>query len=142
VRPFGRRSTSTVAAGLSAALALTALVASAAAGKVIGHGVRLKDTKIFYAQGTAVRPRTVSASVVPTPVLPVKVQWSLVCQKPNRADPAMQIAAGATSGVTTVRGAGTVKLELPHHTTPPNCVATVYATLGGKGNLVLRLLQT
>jgi hypothetical protein len=88
-----------------------------------------------------VSPKTVSATLRPTPAQPVKVQWSLVCQKPNRADPAIQIAASGKTGATTVNGSGSVQLELPFKK-PPTCVATVYATLATKGSLVLRLVQT
>jgi hypothetical protein len=128
------------AAVLAAALALVP-VAAALSGKVIGHGSRLKGTKIFLAQGTAIEPRTISATLAPSPTQSVKVQWSVACQKPNKADPAIKISASGTSGQTTVRGAGTVKLELPF-ARPPTCVATVYATLATKGGLVLRLLQS
>jgi hypothetical protein len=127
-------------------LAFGALVAAAAAAdgtsKEIGHAVRLKgSTKIYYAQGKATAPASISASVVPTPPQPVKVQWALACQKPNTADPAIQVNASASSGETSVRGAGTVKLKLPY-AKPSNCIATVYATLSKKGSLVLRLVQT
>ncbi len=119
-------------------------VAAAADGtsKEIGHAVRLKgSTKIYYAQGKAVAPASVSAKVVPTPAQPVKVQWALACQKPNTSDPAIQINASASSGQTSLRGAGTVKFKLPYPK-PANCIATVYATLSKKGSLVLQLLQT
>jgi hypothetical protein len=127
-------------------LAFGALAASAAAAggtsKEIGHAVRLKgSTKIYYAQGKAVAPKSVSAKVVPTPAQPVKVQWALACQKPNNADPAIQINASASSGQTSLRRAGTVRFKLPYPR-PGNCIATVYATLSKKGSLVLRLVQT
>jgi hypothetical protein len=128
-----------IVAGL--ALIASGMAAAAASSKVIGHGSRLRTTRIFFAHGTAVSPRTVSATLTPTPAQPVKVQWSLVCQKPNHADPAIQIAASGKTGTATVRGAGTVQLELPFKK-PPTCVATVYATLAKKGSLVLRLVQT
>jgi hypothetical protein len=117
------------------------MTTAATSGKVIGQGSRLKTTRIFFAHGTAVSPRTVSATLTPSPAQPVKVQWSLVCQKPNHADPAIQIAASGKTGTATVHGAGTVQLELPFKK-PPTCVATVYATLAKKGSLVLRLVQT
>jgi hypothetical protein len=126
-----------------AGLALTAggMATAAASSKVIGHGSRLRTTRIFFAHGTALSPKAVSATLTTTPAQPVKVQWSLVCQKPNHADPAIQIAASGKTGTATVRGAGTVQLELPFKK-PPTCVATVYATLAKKGSLVLRLVQT
>jgi hypothetical protein len=123
------------------ALASSGMTTAGAAEKVIGHGSRLRTTRIFFAHGNALSPRTVSAAVASTPAQPVKVQWSLVCQKPNRADPAIQIAGNVKTGETTVRGTGKVGLELPFKQ-PPTCVATVYATLAGKGSLVLRLVQT
>lgn len=131
------------AAALVATLALASagVTTAAAADKVIGHGVRLKATRIFFAQGTAVEPRTVSATIATDPAQPVKVQWSLVCQKPNKADPAIPIGASSRSGQATVRRTGTVTLALPFKK-PPTCVATVYATLAAKGDLVLRLVQT
>jgi hypothetical protein len=123
------------------ALASTGVTTAGAADKVIGHGVRLKATKIFFAQGTAVLPRTVSATVAAAPRQPVKVQWALVCQKPNSADPAIQIGASSTRGETIVRRTGKVELALPFKK-PPTCIASVYATLARKGRLVLRLVQT
>ena len=114
---------------------------AASPGKVIGHGARLKTSHVFFAQGTAIAPTTVSATLAPRPAQPVKVQWSLVCQKPNKADPAIQIAANERSGTTTTHGAGTVKLVLPF-AKPPTCIASVYATLARNGELVLRLVQT
>jgi hypothetical protein len=128
------------AAVLAAALAL-APVATALSGKVIGHGNRLKGTKIFLAQGTAIAPRTISASLAPSPSQAVKVQWSLACQKPNKVDPALKLSPTGTSGQTTVRGAAIVKLKIPF-ARPPTCVATVYATLARQGDLVLHLVQT
>jgi hypothetical protein len=71
----------------------------------------------------------------------VKVQWALACQKPNSSDPAIHINAIASSGQTSLRGAGTVTFKLPYPK-PANCIATVYATLSNKGSLVLRLVQT
>jgi hypothetical protein len=134
------RSASTVLA-MALALAFVGLTTAVAAERVIGHGARLKATKIFFAQGKAVAPRTISARLAPTPVQPVKVQWSLVCQKPNKADPAIQIGASETLGQTTVTGRATVEMKLPF-AKPPTCVATVYATLARNGGLVLRLVQT
>ena len=127
------------------ALLAGALVACAAAApvtsKVIGHGVRLKGTSVWYAHGNAVSPRTISAHVVPNPAQAVKVQWSIVCQKPNKFDPAFHLGTNTKSGEATVHTATTVKLALPF-AKPPACVATVYATLGKNGSLTLRLLQT
>jgi hypothetical protein len=123
-------------------LALVACVAAAPVrSKVIGHGVRLKGTSIWYAHGNAVEPRTISASVVPIPGQAVKVQWSVVCQKPNKSDPAVHLGTNQRSGEVSVHAAATVKLTLPY-AKPPACVATVYATLGKAGGLTLRLLQT
>ena len=138
-----RRGGRAVAVGIVVGLALfsSGVSTAAASGKVIGTGSRLRTTRIFFAHGTAVSPKDVSATVAPTPAQPVKVQWSLVCQKPNRADPAIQIAASEKTGTATVHGVGTVQLELPFKK-PPTCVATVYATLAKKGSLVLRLVQT
>jgi len=137
----GRRSHWT--ALLSGALVLAAVAAAAAdaESKVIGQGVRLKGTNIWFAHGKAVAPKTISASVVPTPAQGVKVQWSVVCQRPNPEDPAYHLGVQSKSGQTSVRAPATVKLALPH-TNPHTCVATVYATLGKTGTLVLRLLQT
>jgi hypothetical protein len=122
-----------------------ALVACAAAApvtsKVIGHGIRLKGTNVWYAHGNAVAPRTVSARIVPIPAQAVKVQWSVVCQKPNKSDPAVHLGTNQRSGEVSVHAAATVKLTLPY-AKPPACVATVYATLGKAGGLTLRLLQT
>lgn len=125
---------------LSAALAVSAAAAPATS-KVIGQGVRLKGTSVWYAQGKAAAPRTISARVVPIPVQAVKVQWSVVCQKPNRYDPAFHLSANGSSGEASVHAAATVKLALPY-AKPPTCIATVYATLGKHGTLTLRLLQT
>jgi hypothetical protein len=122
-------------------LACVGVATAGAASKVIGQAVRLKGTKIFYAKGTAVAPRTISAGVAVTPSQPVKIQWAVVCQKSNRADPAVHLGTSEKAGQTTVRGSGTVRLELPY-AKPPTCVATVYATLSRKGSLVLRVFQT
>ncbi len=130
---------------LTAGALVLAFVGAAAAddttNKVIAHAVRLKGTNVWYAQGKAVAPRTIAAKVVPIPAQAVKVQWSIVCQKPNRADPAIHLAANGTSGQTSVHAPATVKLTLPY-AKPPTCIATVYGTLGKNGSLVLRLLQT
>ncbi len=138
----GRRRRST---RFGMALLSLALVACAAAApvesKVIGHGVRLKGTSVWYAHGNAVAPRTISASVVPIPAQAVKVQWSIVCQKPNKFDPAFHLGTNGRSGQATVPAAATVKLTLPY-AKPPACVVTVYATLGKAGSLTLRLLQS
>ena len=127
------------------ALLSVALVACAAAApltsKVIGHGVRLKGTNVWYAHGNAVAPTTVTARVVPIPAQAVKVQWSVVCQKPNKSDPAFHLGTNGRSGQVSVHAAATVKLALPY-AKPPACVVTVYATLAKNGSLVLRLLQT
>ena len=136
-------------AGLRSGVLLTAVLACvftpvATAGgtsKEIGHAVRLKGTKIFYLQGKVVTPNALFARVVPTPAQPVKVQWSVVCQKPNKADPAVHIAATGKTGEISVTKATTVKLALPY-ARPPTCVATVYGTLSRDGDLVLRLEQT
>jgi hypothetical protein len=136
-RQAARVASAALAAGLLAAVAAGA---SAATGKVIAHGSRLKATRIFFAQGTAVSPSLVSVRLSAKPVQPVKVQWALVCQKPNKADPAIQIAATSTQGETTVTGPATVKLKLPFKH-PPTCVASVYGTLTKNGSLVLQVLQ-
>jgi hypothetical protein len=131
--------------GLTAVLFAGALAAGAAAAsgtsKVIGQGVRLKGTNVWYAHGNAVAPTTISASVVPVPGQVVKVQWSVVCQKPNKVDPAVHLATNVRSGESLVHGTATVKLAIPY-AKPPACVATVYATLRAKGGLTLRLRQT
>jgi hypothetical protein len=134
-----RQSTRFAIALLPCALAACAAAAPATS-KEIGHGVRLKGTNVWYAHGNAVAPRTVSARVVPIPAQAVKVQWSVVCQKPNKADPAVHLGTSGKSGEATVHAAATVKLTLPY-TMPPACVATVYATLAKAGGLTLQLLQ-
>jgi hypothetical protein len=126
---------------IAIALAFTGSASAGGASKVIGHAVRLKGTKIFYAKGTAAAPKTISASLVATPRQPVKVQWSVVCQRPNSSDPAVHLGTSEKAGEDSVPGAGTVKLALPY-AKPHTCVATVYATLARNGALVLRLLQT
>lgn len=137
------RSTIFTTALLSAAtLALASVgTGTAARGKVIGQGVRLKGTSIWYAHGQAVEPKTISASVVPIPAQPVKVQWAVVCQKRNAYDPAMHLATGAKSGTASVDATATVKLAFPY-AKPHTCIASVYATLSGSGKLTLRVLQT
>jgi len=132
-------------ARLATVLLSLAVVVGAAAvpvtSKVIGQGVRLKGTRVWYAHGNAVAPKTVFASVVPIPGQAVKVQWSVVCQKPNKFDPAVHLGTNQRSGEATVHAAATVKLTLPY-VKPPACVATVYATLGKAGKVTLRLLQS
>ena len=122
-----------------------ALVACAAAApatsKVIGHGVRLKGTDIWYAHGNAVAPRILSVKVVPIPPQAVKVQWSVVCQKPNKSDPAVHLGTNGRSGQSSVHAAATVKLTIPY-VRPPACVATVYATLAKAGGLTVVLSQS
>jgi hypothetical protein len=110
--------------------------------KVIGQGSRLKgSSRIWFAQGTALAPKTVSARVVPVPAQSVKVQWALACQRPNKFDPSFHLATKSSSGEVSLHAAGTVKLAFPYPK-PPTCVATVYATLEKRGRLTLRLLQT
>ena len=139
----GSRSARSRTAQLSIALvlALVGAAAAAATAKVIGHAVRLKGTNVWYAHGKAVAPRTISARVVPLPAQAVKVQWSVVCQKPNPEDPAYHLGVSSKSGQTSVHAAATVKLALPS-AKPHTCIATVYATLARGDNLTLRLLQT
>lgn len=122
-------------------LALVVAAAAAATSKVIGNGVRLQGTNVWYAQGKARTPQTISVRVVPDPPQPVKVQWSVVCQKPNVHDPAYHLDATGKSGQASVSSAATVKLTLPYPK-PPACVAAVYATLAKKGGLTVKLLQT
>jgi hypothetical protein len=122
-------------------VALVGAATAAATSKVIGHASRLKGTNVWYVQGKAVVPRTLFARVVPTPGQPVKVQWSVVCQKPNREDPALHLATSVTSGQTSVHVPASVTLALPY-AHAPSCVATVYATLAKKGGLAVALLQT
>jgi hypothetical protein len=73
-------------------LVLVAVVVGAASGslttKTFGHAARLKGTKVWYAQGTALAPSSLSVRVAPVPAQAVKVQWSVVCQKTNPDDPA------------------------------------------------------
>jgi hypothetical protein len=128
---------------LLGALALVPVGASCAAStnKVIGNGVRLKGTNVWYAHGKAVAPRTISVRVATIPAQVVKVQWSIVCQKPNRADPAVHLATLGKSGQVSVHAPATVKLALPY-AKPPACIASVYATLGKSGKLTLRLTQS
>jgi hypothetical protein len=130
---------------LGAALLLTALVLAPAAtpspSKIIGHGVRLKGSSVWYVQGTARAPKTISAKIVPTPAQVVKVHWAVVCQRPNVHDPARHLATTVKSGEASLRQAGTVMLTLPDKK-PHTCVATIYATLDSKGSVTLRLLQT
>ena len=122
-------------------LALVGAAAAAATAKVIGHAVRLKGTNVWYAQGKAVAPRTISASVTPVPAQAVKVQWSVVCQRPNAEDPAYHLGVSSKSGQVSVHTAATVKLAVPS-AKPHTCIASVYATLAKGGSLTLRLLQT
>jgi hypothetical protein len=126
---------------LAIALAPVDADAGGGASKVIGQGVRLKGSNVWLAHGTAVAPRTISAKVVPIPAQPVKVHWAVVCQKPNRHDPAYHLGTKSRSGETSVHAAATVKLALPY-AKPHTCVATVYATLAASGGLRLRLVQT
>ena len=139
-RQLGNAASST-SVRLAVVLALVGAAAAAATTKVIGHAVRLKGTNVWYAQGKAVAPRTISARVVPAPAQAVKVQWSVVCQRPNPEDPAYHLGVSSKSGQTSVHAAVTVKLALPS-AKPHTCIATVYATLARGGSLTLRLLQT
>jgi hypothetical protein len=131
--------------GLAPVVIAAALAAGAASAlahsKVIGHGVRLKGTRLWYAEATAVSPKAISASLDPLPPQPVKVQWSVLCQRPNSVDPAVHLAADERSGRTSVRAPAVVKLALPY-ATPPTCVVTVYATLATRDRLVLSLSQS
>ena len=122
---------------LSGALGVSAAGAFGTS-KVIGHGVRLKGTHVWTAQGRAFAPSSLSARIASMPAQPVKVQWSVVCEKPNRADPAIQLASRARSGQGTVHTPANVKLALPY-AKPPKCVATVYATLAGRGALTVEI---
>jgi hypothetical protein len=126
--------------GAVAVASVTLGAAALATSKVIARGTQLKGSNVWYAQGKASRPRSLSARVAASPSQAVKVQWSVVCQRPNTADPAYQLATKLRSGETSVRGNAVVKLTLPY-ATPPSCVATVYATLSKRGKLNLQLLQ-
>ena len=137
----GRRRSARIATVLLPCALAACVGAAPAASKEIGHGVRLKGTNVWYAHGNAVKPTTVSARVIPTPAQTVKVQWSVVCQKPNKSDPAVHLGTNQRSGQSSVRVSATVKLMLPY-AKPPACVVTVYATLAKNGGLTLRLLQS
>ncbi len=128
---------------LAGALAVVAVgtASSAHTTRPFGHAAQLKGTKVWYAHGTVAAPKALSARVAPVPRQPVKVQWSVVCQKTNPADPADHIGTGVRSGQTSVDEAAVVKLALPYPK-PPTCVATVYATLARSGALTLQLLLT
>ena len=130
---------------LGVALLLSALVlappAAPAPSKIIGHGVRLKGSSVWYVHGTARAPKTISEKIVPSPVQLVKVHWAVVCQRPNVHDPARHLETKVKSGELSLHQAGTVMLVLPS-LKPHTCVATIYATLESKGSVTLRLLQT
>lgn len=123
------------------ALTVAGAAAAEATSREIGHGVRLRGSSVWFAHGKAIRPKSISAMVVPSPAQPVKVQWAVACQKPNAADPAFHLNALSKSGQVTVPAAATVKLALPYQN-PHTCVATVYATLAKTGRLTLRLLES
>ncbi len=137
------RRTLAFGARAAAALLCIATLAPAAAEatvKTIGQGVRLRGSNIWYAHGTAVRPAGLAAAItVPSPQ-PVKVQWAVVCQKPNKTDPADHLGTAEKGGQITVHGDATVSFALPYPK-PPTCVVTVYATLSKADRLSLRLLQ-
>jgi hypothetical protein len=114
--------------------------ATAAVSKTIGRAVHLKGTNVWYAHGTAVRPKALSATVVPVPPQTVKVQWAVVCQKGNPSDPADHLYTRETGGETVVHAAAVVRLALPY-SGAPTCVATVYGTLTRAGQLALRIGQ-
>jgi hypothetical protein len=137
----GRRQLTRFGTALLSAALVACAAAAPIASKVIGSGARLKGTSVWYAHGNAIAPSTVSARVVPIPAQAVKVQWSVVCQKPNKSDPAFHLGTNGRSGQASVHAAATVKLTLPY-AKPPACVVTVYATLGKHGSLTLRLLQS
>jgi hypothetical protein len=137
----GRRLSAHFATALLPCALAACVSAAPATSKEIGHGVRLKGTNVWYAHGNAVKPTTVSARVIPSPAQAVKVQWAVVCQKPNRSDPAVHLGTNQRSGQSSVHAAATVKLTLPY-AKPPACVVTVYATLAKNGGLTLRLLQS
>jgi hypothetical protein len=125
---------------LVCAFAVVAGAASATlTGRAFGHTSRLKGTRIWYAHGTVGAPRTLAARVAPVPAQPVKVQWSVVCQKTNPADPADHLGTAVSAGQVAVDGASVVKLRLPY-AKPQMCVATVYATLAKAGALTLQLM--
>ena len=135
-----RQSTFFATVLLSGVLALPAAAATAPS-KVIAKGARLKGSNIWFVQGKAKRPRTLSARIVPIPVQKVKVHWAVVCQRSDPHDPAVHVSTKGTSGEVSLRAAATVKLSLPY-AKPPTCVATVYATPAATGRVTLRLLQT
>ena len=70
----GRRQSTRFGTALLSGTLVACAAAAPVTSKVIGHGVRLKGTSVWYAHGNAVAPRTVSASVVPIPAQAVKVQ--------------------------------------------------------------------
>ena len=140
--PPNRLRTAVLAGALALLLVPVAARAADGASKLIGKGSPLKGAhSIWYAEGKAVAPKTVSARVVPVPPQPVKVQWALVCQRPNQYDPSIHLATKSASGQVSLHQAGTVELALPYRK-PHTCVATVYVTLDKPGRLTLRLLQT
>lgn len=138
-RSLAQRASGAVALGCALAVSAAGTASSAHTTRTFGHAARLKGTKVWYAHGTVVAPNALSARVAPVPRQPVKVQWSVVCQKTNPSDPADHIGTGVSSGQSSVDGAAVVKLALPYPK-PPTCVATVYATLTKNGALTLQLL--
>ena len=126
---------------LSVALASVDAAAADGTSKTIGDGHRLKGSNIWYAEGKAPAPRTISATVRPVPSQAVKVQWAVVCQQPNSFDPSYHLGTQVKSGQVSVPSVATVKLPLPY-SKPHTCVASVYATLAKPGKLTLRILQT
>lgn len=130
----------TIVAPVVLAGALPIGVAAASTSKVIGYGAQLKGSQVWYAHGKAVTPRMLSARVAPAAGQSAKVQWSVVCQKPNKLDPAIPVETNERSGQTSVRARATVNLTLPY-ARPPVCVATVYATLARRGRLTLEVLE-
>jgi hypothetical protein len=66
----GRRQSTRFGAALLSGTLVACAAAAPVTSKVIGHGVRLKGTNVWYAHGKAVAPKTISVRVVPIPGRP------------------------------------------------------------------------
>ena len=127
------------------ALLLAGAADARTSGKVIANGTLLKGGLYAYAQGNAMRPKSLSAKVTTVPAQKVLLQWSISCSKDAMTAAvgdagASNASTAQKSGQTSVTSPATATLPLPT-THPKSCSVSLYAKLSKKAKTTLQILQ-
>jgi hypothetical protein len=131
-------------------VAALALLLAGAAGarvtfKVLGTTTSpLKGGLYYYANGNAMRPKTLSAKVKTVPAQSVLLQWSVSCSKGappgGVGEDAYDPSSSQKSGQKSVRSPATQLMPLPY-ANPKTCSVSLYAKLTHKAKTTLQILQ-